>query len=62
MTAPSLSFDTSRCSGWHNLVNGTLQPVEPCAGCLRRMAPGGMHQVWMQAPALVDGACMECKA
>jgi hypothetical protein len=53
------SFDTARCKGhqeWFAEV-----PLPMCVNCLRRTAPGGPRQAWMQAPPLVEGVCGERK-
>lgn len=42
-----LAFDCARCPG---LTSSDGTPIEGCADCLRRIAPGDPAGQWYQAP------------
>lgn len=59
MKPGGLPFDIARCCGhkeWHSDT-----PLPMCINCLRRTAPTGPRQSWMQPPPLVDLVCNQRK-
>jgi hypothetical protein len=59
MKPGGLPFDVARCVG-HKEWFADI-PLPMCERCLRRTAPTGPRQAWMQPAPLVAGVCPERK-